>query len=148
MKIQREKQMKRQKAIQKFELEPEPKSEPKPNNNDRKKIKDIWSKGNEILKMLNQKNNNSKEKLQDKIIEISLICNNSSNIKTINDHIGSFIKYSKHNITVIDYKDFDSIYNIKSELVVLHYSIMHVIAMDLSRFIDIISIKQHIQNAD
>ena len=76
-------------------------------------------------------------------MNISLIYSKAScNIKTVSDHVNSFQKYSKHNINLIDYNDFDSIYKLKSDAIILHYSIIHSLAVGLSKFIDIIKLKQ------
>lgn len=78
-------------------------------------------------------------------MKISLIYNkHTTRISTVKDHVFSFQKYSKHDITLIDQNDFNSIYRIKSDVVVLHYSIMHTIAWYLSRFININKFKEGI----
>lgn len=71
-------------------------------------------------------------------MKVSLIYNNNSylKIKTIFDHVNSFKKYSKHDITLIDLNDFKSIYKIDSEVVILHYTILHFIASSLLDFIN------------
>ena len=64
-------------------------------------------------------------------------------IKTIYDHVMSFKRYSIHNVNLIDYNDFHSIYKINTDNVILHYSVMHIIAASLSNFINIIELKNN-----
>ena len=76
-------------------------------------------------------------------MNITLIYNKSSiHIKTVYDHVMSFKKYSKHKINLIDYNDFDSIYKIKADTIILHYSVIHTIVVSLIKFIDIIKLKE------
>jgi glycosyltransferase involved in cell wall biosynthesis len=78
-------------------------------------------------------------------MNITLIYNKSSTqIRTVNDHVMSFKKYSKHDINLIDQNDFNNIYKIKSDTVILHYSIIHSVAWCLSKFINIIKLKDGI----
>lgn len=84
-------------------------------------------------------------------MKISLIYNkHTARISTVKDHVLSFQKYSKHDVNYIDANDFINICNIDSEIVVLHYSIMHHIASGLSNFIytkkQIQQIHQNIKN--
>ena len=82
-------------------------------------------------------------------MRITLIYDKSSSvIKTISDQINSFNKYSKHDINFIDQNDFNNIYNINSDVVVLHQSIMHYIAVGLSNFISIIEFKESVSKED
>lgn len=76
-------------------------------------------------------------------MKISIIYNkNATHIQTVNDHMMSFQKYSKHEINYIDQTDFDNINKIHSDLVVLHYSIMHSVAWGLTKYINIIKAKE------
>ena len=67
-------------------------------------------------------------------MNISLIYSKAScNIKTVLIML-IVLKYSKHNINLIDYNDFDSIYKLKSDVIILHYSIIH----SGSRFVNLL----------
>ena len=80
-------------------------------------------------------------------MKITLIYNKSGmHIKTIHDHVMSFKKYSIHKIKLVDYNDFHSIYKINTDNIILHYSVMHIIACNLINFIDIIKLKDGISN--
>jgi glycosyltransferase involved in cell wall biosynthesis len=82
-------------------------------------------------------------------MKITIIVNKASEqIKTVFDHVHSFKKYSKHDINYIDQNDFKNIYKIKSDVVVLHYSIMHSIVWCLTKFITVIKFKENVTKKD
>jgi len=82
-------------------------------------------------------------------MKISLIYNKASmGISTVDHHVTSFQQYSKHDITLIDQNDFKSIYEINSDVLILHYSIIHSIAWCLTKFIDIIIKKEEHSSED
>jgi hypothetical protein len=63
-----------------------------------------------------------------------LYVKNTMYIPTVKDYINSFSKYSVNKINYVDFTNFDELYSCRCDGVIIHYTVMHYLAVQLNEF--------------